>query len=101
MVLILVWIVDIFEIYKFFKCFCNFWKSEYVKNFLQSVQKEAFVRLSDISKYLEIENDSKTYLTNLDFPETYAPMHKFCACFDPKSFWHILTLYLNAPFVGF
>ena len=34
-----------------------------------------------IFKYLEIENKSKICLTNLDFVQSYAPMHKFCACF--------------------
>ena len=34
-----------------------------------------------ISKYLEIENKSKRCLTNLDFVQSYTPMHKFCACF--------------------
>ena len=35
-----------------------------------------------ISKYLEIEIKSKTCLTNLDFVQSYAPMHKFCACWN-------------------
>ena len=47
--------------------FCNFLKSENVNQIT--------------SKYLEIKNKSKTCLTNLDFVQSYAPMHKFCACF--------------------
>ena len=33
------------------------------------------------TKYIAIESKSKIWLTNLDFVQSYAPMHEFCACF--------------------
>ena len=54
-----------------------------------------------ISKDLEIENKSKICLTNLASVQSYAPMHKVCACllsmpsltlsFAYKSFTNMLT----------